>query len=160
MDFLSNISSLMDSILGERNITIDELSALFNEHPEQYHLAMLHQPYIDRILSGEKTIESRFMNSRQPPYGKIGGSDIMLLKQTSGPVLGIALVKEVLQYGPLKPGGAEEVLSKYKNELCVEKEFVNLKKNSKYAVLIRLAASVKISPFSIIKRDRRAWVVL
>ncbi len=53
------------------------------------HLAIFSEPYMSLVLSGEKTIESRFSRNRCAPYGEIGDGDIILLKEVAGPICGL-----------------------------------------------------------------------
>ena len=43
------------------------------------HLAILVQPFLDLILKGEKTIETRFTKVKCPPFQKVKEGDIILL---------------------------------------------------------------------------------
>lgn len=60
------------------------------------HLAILKQPYLDYILSGQKTIESRFSRLKSAPFGVIKAGDIVLLKESGGKVKGEFEVDKVL----------------------------------------------------------------
>lgn len=58
------------------------------------HLAILQEPYLGMVLSGKKAIECRLTRQRIPPFGQIRGGDRVLLKRSSGPVMGIARVRD------------------------------------------------------------------
>lgn len=45
------------------------------------HIAILRQPFFDMVLSGEKTIESRWSMNKVAPYGKVSVGDEILLKE-------------------------------------------------------------------------------
>jgi hypothetical protein len=47
------------------------------------------------VLSGAKTIESRFSRNRCAPDDKIGDGDIILLKEVAGPIHGHALAGRI-----------------------------------------------------------------
>ena len=51
------------------------------------HLAVLKEPYLEFILKGEKTVESRFSIRRRAPYKRVEKGDVVILKQQSGNVL-------------------------------------------------------------------------
>ena len=55
------------------------------------HLVILKKPYLEAILSGRKTIESRFTKTKRPPFGQIEAGDRLFLKLSSGPVCGTAV---------------------------------------------------------------------
>ena len=47
----------------------------------KYHLAILTPGWIDLILDGTKTIESRFTKVRCAPFGKVHEGDSVYLKE-------------------------------------------------------------------------------
>ena len=57
-----------------------------NAVPFALHLDILVEPYIQFILEGKKTVESRFLTRRFAPYNRIGKGDVVLLKKSSGPI--------------------------------------------------------------------------
>ena len=62
------------------------------------HLAIFAEPFLSMVLSGEKTIESRFSRNRCAPYGEIYDGDIILLKEVAGPICGLALARRIWSY--------------------------------------------------------------
>src|SRR5262245_51208695 len=62
------------------------------------HLAIFVEPFLDFVLSGKKTVESRFSVNRCPPYEHVSRGDIVLLKRASGPVVGACIVSAVWSY--------------------------------------------------------------
>src|SRR5215210_2794220 len=59
------------------------------------HLAVFVEPFLDYVLDGSKTVESRFSVNRCAPFGKVSPGDMVLLKRAGGPVVGIARVRTV-----------------------------------------------------------------
>jgi len=49
------------------------------------HVAILKPGYIQAILAGTKTIESRLTKTAQPPYGKVVTGERLYLKASGGP---------------------------------------------------------------------------
>ena len=62
------------------------------------HLAILVEPYLQFILEGRKTVESRFSVRRGAPYGTVQRGDVVVLKRSGGPVVGLAQVAHVWFY--------------------------------------------------------------
>lgn len=85
------------------------------------HLAVFRQPYLDMILNGEKTIESRFSRVKCAPYGKIGKGDIVLLKVTGGLVFGEFAVRGVKSFAHVTPELIEDLKS-FSKEICSDGE--------------------------------------
>lgn len=124
------------------------------------HLAILVEPYLQFILDGKKTVESRFSKNRIAPYCHIERNDIILLKKTGGPIVGVCQASDVWFYR-LDPSSWEEIRNDFSEMLCAQDQnFWSQRQGASYATLIRLKNVKKISPFNFSKRDRRGWVVL
>ena len=52
------------------------------------HVAILKPNYIRDILAGDKTIESRFTKTNQPPHGRVAVGERLFLKASGGPFHG------------------------------------------------------------------------
>ena len=61
----------------------------------KYHLAILTPGWIDLILDGTKTIESRFTRVRCAPFRKVHEGDSVYLKESGGLVKGMFTVAKV-----------------------------------------------------------------
>lgn len=124
------------------------------------HLAVFVQPYLQYILDGSKTIESRFSTRRFAPYDQVQQKDIILLKESSGPVVGICQARTVWFY-ELEEESWSEIKRNYTKELCAQDpQFWRDRQDASFATLILISHVLPIKPFSVEKRDRRGWVVL
>lgn len=124
------------------------------------HLAVLNEPYLTRIIEGQKTVESRFSIHRQPPFGRVSEGDLLLLKRPSGPVIATCVVDYVWDY-ELKAGQLDEIRSLFATRLCADDpEFWQARSEKNYATLMRVNNVIEIEPISCEKRDRRGWVVI
>lgn len=130
----------------------------------QYHLAILTQPWLELILDGKKTIESRFTKIRCAPYAKIDIGDIVYLKESGGPVKGQFTASEVETYTDLTLEMLNEINRCYHRDIFVDSQFQEFWKKwsaSKYATLIHVDNVIAYkNPFPFPKKDARAWVVL
>jgi ASC-1-like (ASCH) protein len=158
MDMIRNIQEIIRTYT--RPITVEELASISNIYHVCCHLAILNQPYLDRILEGKKTIESRFTLNRVAPYKIVQPGDILFLKESAGNIKGIITVKDVNYFGDLLPGQAESLILLNQAALTVDDSFVRRKANSRYATLIHIGDIITVEPLAVAKRDRRAWVVL
>lgn len=59
------------------------------------HIAILRQLFYDFVLSGLKTIESRWSMHKIAPYNKIKIGDTIFIKKTGDKILANAVVKDV-----------------------------------------------------------------
>jgi len=124
------------------------------------HLVILRRPYLEKILAGRKSIESRFMRSMRAPFGCISVGDELFLKVSSGPVCARATVNKVLEFENLSPGKMKRIKAKYNNLIQGGEVYWAAKRESKYGVLVWLEQVERMEPVLIDKRDWRAWVVL
>ena len=124
------------------------------------HLAILRQTFLNMILSGEKTIESRWSMHKIAPYNKLSIGDEILLKETSKDVIATAKVKD-FKYFELTPKIADEIKQKYDKEIGVYK-FENWEnyRNKKYCTLIWLENVEKVKPFKVKRSNGAGWIVI
>ena len=125
-----------------------------------YHLAILKRPYLDAILAGTKTIESRLTKTRRVPFGQIKAGDIIYLKVSSGPVVATAKVTAVKQFENLKPKQVLALKLQYNDCIKGSDEYWQSKIDSRFGLLVWLTKIERIEPVMITKKDWRAWVIL
>ncbi len=131
------------------------------------HLAILDKKrkLLAKIISGEKTIESRWYKSKINPWDKIKAGETVYFKESGDPVSVRATVQEVMQFYMPK-ANVTELIKKYGKEICFsnpESQVVEWCGQRKYAILIRLKEVQKIEPFAINKKGfglMAAWISL
>ena len=126
----------------------------------RYHLAILKKQYLDAILNGTKTIESRFTMNRCEPFGRICTGDVVILKQSSGAVRARAKVTQVLEYENLTPTEIDRIRLEFGGQIGGTDEYWQSKRQCNYGVLVWLDDVKQIEQVDISKKDWRAWVVL
>lgn len=124
-----------------------------------FHLAVFVEPFLRFLLEGQKTVESRFSIHRRPPFESVKSRDIVLVKQSGGPIVAVAEVSEVWFY-KLDPGAREFIRTRFGPQLCVEPDFWDRKAHSCYATLMQFSQIDPLPPINCTKQDRRGWVVL
>jgi ASC-1-like (ASCH) protein len=125
-----------------------------------FHLVILKEPYLEAILSGQKTIESRFSRTRRGPFGQVRPGDKLFLKVISGSVRAIGAVLAVKKFENLTPKRIVELKKRYNRQICGSEEYWQSKADCKFGVLVWLEKVKAIKPVRIDKSDWRAWVVL
>ncbi len=123
------------------------------------HLAVFSEPFLSRVLSGEKTIESRFSRNRCAPYGEINGGDIILLKEVAGPIRGISLARRAWYYD-LSAEPIGRIRDQFGDNICADDTFWASRADALYATLIELDETAPLKAVRCDKRDRRGWVAL
>jgi hypothetical protein len=138
------------------------LLAPFDEQaapPVSLHLAVLVEPYLSFILDGRKTVESRFSVRPMPPYGCVDEGDVVLLKESGGPVVGAFTASSAWHYR-LDPASWAELREEFTRAICAQDGFWESRAAAEYATLIRITEVRHLAPVAVPKRDRRGWVVL
>jgi len=122
------------------------------------HLAILVEPFLTYILEGRKTIESRFTKNRVSPFERVQVGDLLLLKRSSGPVVGMARVAHV-EFLTLSQETWPRVHA-LSEQLCADAGFWTARADKHYASLMHIGDVRPLRPFDVRKTDRRAWVIL
>lgn len=124
------------------------------------HLGIFAEPYLQYVLDGTKTVESRFSVRPCPPYRQVADGDILLLKQVGGPIVGLCQIGTVWFYD-LAPETLCELRSEFAGALCAQDpDFWTHREGASFATLMQLGQVREVDPIQIEKRDRRGWVVL
>lgn len=124
------------------------------------HLVILKKPYLDAILAGSKTIESRFTKTKRSYFGRVLPGDKLFLKESSGPVCATAKVAAVKNFENLTPQQIIEIKQQYNHYIKGSEEYWRSKADCRFGVLVWLKDVEPIEPVRIRKKDWRAWVVL
>lgn len=125
------------------------------------HLAIFQQPFLNLILEGKKTIESRFAKVKCAPHGVVNTGDLILMKESGGLVLGEFTVSKVESFD-LRDVSINE-LKIHSDALGVggDPAFWEARKDKVYATLIYVENVKQYEePYPYPKKDRRGWVVI
>src|SRR6266571_9463201 len=149
-------SALKDDSFWSNRLALTEMkSANFG-----LHLAIFVEPYLQYILEGKKTIESRFGANRRAPFGYVKEGDVLLLKKSGGPITGICLVGQVWFYR-LDPTSWNTIKDTFSTALCAQDpSFWRERRGASFATLMLIKEVRSLTPFEIPKKDRRGWVTL
>lgn len=126
------------------------------------HLAIFKGEGAELILSGKKTIESRFSKRKNPPYGLISAGDLVYIKPSGKDIIGQFRVKKVIFYDGLEEEDILEIKKTYGPAIAQKNEYWEKKLGSKYGSLIFIGEvdPFLTSPIKLSKKDLRGWVVL
>lgn len=125
-----------------------------------YHLVILKEPYLDAILAGRKTIESRFTRTRPYFFGQVQPDDRLFLKVSSGPVCAAATAAAVSYFENLTPAKILDLKQKYNDHITADDKYWQTKIDCPFGILVWLKDVEQIEPVWINKKDWRAWVIL
>jgi hypothetical protein len=109
------------------------------------------QPLLEAILDGRKPIESRFGVHRCTPCNRVQRGDIILLKRSGGPVVGLALAGEASYY-ELDADVLDDLWGRFACQLYAEDDaFRSARPDKRFASLIQIDDTVKIDTMTIAK---------
>ncbi len=128
----------------------------------QKHLAIFKGEGAKFILSGKKSMESRFSQRRDVPFGQISKGDLVYIKQSGEDIIGQFRVKKVIFYDGLTEEDLEQIKRTYSDAIVQVDGYWKEKKGSKYGTLIFIGEVDPFitSPLKFPKKDLRGWVVL
>ena len=127
------------------------------------HIAILTKGVLPLIISGEKTIESRWYKNRIAPWNKIFKGDTIYFKESGGKVKAKAKVEKVIQIQGLNKKLFKDIIKKYNNHIKLKNpRYTEYYKNKNYVILIFLK-DIKLlkRPFNIDKKgfgNACAWL--
>jgi len=122
------------------------------------HVAIMSQGVIPLIISGKKSIESRWYLKRNVPWDRISRGDEVYFKEVGGKVKVKAIVDDVKQFILNRKETVDEIIESYGEGIGVFNESWYSKR---YCVLVFLIKINEIKPFSINKKgygSASAWM--
>ncbi|MBN2016375.1 hypothetical protein JW766_06130 [Candidatus Dojkabacteria bacterium] len=125
------------------------------------HLAIFTPGFIDKIFTGQKTIDGRFSKIKCMPFGSIETGDLVLMKKSGGKIVGYFVAGKVEFFHDLTPEKLRKIVKRYWDELSLSNSFWITKRHSKYLTLIEIKRPTKFRiPITVRKKDLSGWVSL
>ncbi len=129
------------------------------------HIAILSkkEKFLNKILEGTKTIESRWYTHKKIPYKRISKGDTIYFKETGEPINVKCKVEKVLFIDILNEENIAEIVNRFGDQIGIDKKYIINLKNKKYCTLIFIKDVEKIKAFKINKRgfgNMAAWITL
>jgi hypothetical protein len=121
------------------------------------HIACMVEPFLQHILDGRKTIESRFSKPLIPPYRRIAIGDVVLLK--AGPIVASFRASSI-EFVELNNSEFARLVNDYSTAICADEEFWEARTGKCYATLVGVSDVRRLTPLKVDKQDRRGWMVL
>lgn len=133
------------------------------------HIAIMRKSWklTEKLLTGEKSIESRWYKARRAPWDRIKKGDAVYFKDSGCPVTLKARVRKVLQFSGLTQARVKELLRKYARADGIEQKdipaFFARFKDKQYCILVFLEHPERVRPFYVNKSGFGAlasWIIL
>ncbi|MBU2592413.1 MAG: ASCH domain-containing protein [Patescibacteria group bacterium] len=124
---------------------------------KRVHVAIMRKSWglTQKILTGEKTVESRWYINKYRPWDQISTGETIYFKDSGEPVTVKAEVNKVEQYADLDQAKREWLLKKYSVSDLGTKEIMpqilEYIKNKRYCIIIHLRNPKEVDPFEIDK---------
>lgn len=133
------------------------------------HLAIMKKSWglTGKILSGRKTVESRWHKTKSAPWDRVKPGDVVYFKDSGCPVCLRAYVSHVKQFPSLTPEKVRHILDEYGEVDGITREnipkFFGMFKDKKYCTIVFLKKAEAIEPFDVDKSgfgSMSSWLVL
>jgi len=130
------------------------------------HLAIVKPPFLDEILAGRKTVESRLSVNRVAPYNRVKPGDRVLFKQSAGPYRAAATATQVRSLRIRSHDHLMAIFEAQKHhisgaQIAAARDFFVSKHAARYATLITIAEVTPINEGPAIPPlHGRAWLCL
>ncbi len=121
------------------------------------HVAIMRKSWglTEKILTGEKKIESRWYINRCKPWNIINSGDIVYFKNSGEPIKIKAVVSKVLQFDNLNSKKVKDILDTYSTDGGIDKKdignYFERFKSKNYCLLVFLKDVKAILPFEVDK---------
>ncbi len=161
IDWRENVIESLGESVKNDSYWSNYLKSLSKEEKPSFsiHLGVFIEPFLQYILDGKKTMETRFSAVRCAPFERVEDGDVILLKKSGGAIIGLCQVRSAQFYRLEKVAWNE--IKTFARDICAEDpEFWEQRKNASFATLMRIHNVRTIAPITIKKRDRRGWVIL
>ena len=133
------------------------------------HLAIMKKEWglIPKILSGEKTVETRWYRARYAPWDRIRKGENVYFKDVGGLVTAVAEVAGVEQYEVVDDRMRRDILNRYVTRdlgtSLISPALESYTQGKRYAIVIFLIKPSSVTPFDIDKKGfgaMAAWLVI
>jgi hypothetical protein len=131
------------------------------------HLAVFSKEGVAQILTGKKTVETRFSKKNIPPFGMVNSGDLIYIKESGGAIKGQAVVKSVLSFEKFSEDDLTFIKKTYGKKISLgskedDEKYFEERKDSVFLTVIFLDKVEEFitPPIKPIKKDLRGWVIL
>ena len=122
------------------------------------HLAVMTGPYLNRIVDGTKTVESRFHRIRNAPLNRVSAGDLVVFKPSGLAVSHVARVCDAT-YIDVVHTPLEVVRATWQDRIAdTTDRFWSARANARWVSLIEIDWVRQTPSVVLQKRDRRGWI--
>jgi hypothetical protein len=115
-------------------------------------------PFLNLIVAGRKTVESRFHRQRRTPLFSAKPGDVVIFRQSGRPA-SVAAVLGDTYYLEIAEFGIDQIRATWAPRIgCDDDDFWAARSDARWVSLLLLDSVFSIPPQPLYKRDRQAWV--
>ena len=127
------------------------------------HLAILSKKkkLLEKIISGSKTIESRWYKSKKAPFNTLSEGDLIYFKESGDKVIAKAVADKIIIFNELTPEKIKDIILEYGDRIGIDLSYAKEINDKKMCMLVFLKNVEKIEPFEINKSGfgiMSAWI--
>jgi hypothetical protein len=125
------------------------------------HVAVLLPRYVDLLLAGRKTVESRLSLTRREPLCAVAPGERIYFKERGGPIRAVATVEAAEFFGPLTPRLVRMLRGRLNAGVMGDAAYWAAKAEARYASFFHLSdvePALQGPPIPVL--HGRAWVTL
>ncbi|MEX0655869.1 MAG: hypothetical protein WD534_01680 [Phycisphaeraceae bacterium] len=125
------------------------------------HVAILRRPYVQAVLAGRKTVESRLSRTAVEPYGCVTEGERIFIKASGGPFMATAVAGRVASFENLRPSDVATLRDHFNARVCGDDDYWRTKRDARYATFVELRAveACAVGP-GYAKSAYKAWFTL
>jgi hypothetical protein len=125
------------------------------------HVAILKRPYLQAMLRGQKTIESRLMKVDMPPFDAVAEGERLFFKASGGPFMATALADRVQHHRDLTPERIGALKQEWNPAIGGPDDYWEQRRVCRFATLVhcREIEPIDVGP-TFSPQNMRAWYVL
>jgi nicotinate-nucleotide pyrophosphorylase (carboxylating) len=125
------------------------------------HVAILYKHYIELILAGRKTVESRLTKGALVPHRAVEPGDRIWFKVSSGPFMATAIAGDVRFHDGLTPAKVAKLKREHNAAVCGDDAYWQRKGDARFATFIELRDVEAIDAGPLFEPSRGpAWFVI
>lgn len=124
------------------------------------HVAIVQRSVVRPLLEGSKRIESRFSQSRRPPFGCVSPGDVVHFKLSGGGLIGTASVTHVREFACLQPTLVWRLWQRYRGAIQAPASYWRRRLACRYGLLIWITPLGPPPRVSVPRQFGSGWVVL
>ncbi|MGE3107484.1 MAG: ASCH domain-containing protein [Phycisphaerales bacterium] len=100
------------------------------------HVGVIYREYVEAMLAGSKTIESRLAKVRCAPFGMVRAGDRLYIKERGGPVRATAVIERVEYFEDMTPRIVRSLQRRFNDRILGPEEYWRARAKARFGTLL------------------------